>query len=139
MPKDESMGLESRTIPVIEEEAVLNKRTVETGRVRIIKSVETQDYLVSDSLRSEEVVVERVACGTEIDPANLPQVRQEGDVIIIPVIEEVLVVEKRLTLKEELHVQRVMHETQHTVPVTLNREKVTVERSHPGVPPSAKR
>lgn len=139
MPKDESMGLESQTIPVIEEEAVLNRRTVETGRVRIIKSVETQDYLVSDSLRSEEVVVERVACGTEIDPANLPQVRQEGDVIIIPVIEEVLVVEKRLTLKEELHVQRVTHETQHTVPVTLKREKVTVERSHPGVPPSAKR
>lgn len=139
MPKDESMGLESQTIPVIEEEAVLNRRTVETGRVRIIKSVETQDYLVSDSLRSEEVVVERVACGTEIDPANLPQVRQEGDVIIIPVIEEVLVVEKRLTLKEELHVQRVTHETQHTVPVTLKREKVTVERSHPGVPPSTKR
>lgn len=136
MPKNESTGLERETIRVIAEEAALHKQTVESGRVRITKSVETQDYVVSDSLRYEEAVVERIACGTEIDPANLPQVRQEGDVIVIPVIEEVLVVEKRLMLKEELHIQRVVREAQHSVPVTLNRDKVTVERIHTGVPPS---
>ncbi|MFD1693079.1 DUF2382 domain-containing protein [Azotobacter chroococcum] len=59
----------------------------------------------------------------------IPQVRQEGDVTVIPVLEEVLVVEKRLVLKEELRVRRVVHEEPHSVPVTLRREQVTVERT----------
>jgi hypothetical protein len=33
-----------------------------------------------------------------------PEVRVEGNVTIIPVLEEVLVVEKRLVLKEKLHI-----------------------------------
>ncbi|TWI57640.1 uncharacterized protein (TIGR02271 family) [Pseudomonas duriflava] len=131
MRKDELENLANETIPVMEEEAVLLKKKVESGRVRISKTVETQDYTVSDSLRYEEAVIERVKCGTTVDPEHLPQVRQENGITIIPVVEEVLVVEKRLVLKEELHVQRVVREAHHTVPVTLNREKVTVEHSQP--------
>jgi uncharacterized protein (TIGR02271 family) len=121
----------TETIPVVEEHAVLHKETVESGRVRINKTVESKDYTVSDTLRYEETVIERVKHDTPVDPANLPQVRQDGDITIIPVFEEVLVVEKRLMLKEELHVQRVTRESHRTVPVTLKRENVTVERSHP--------
>jgi uncharacterized protein (TIGR02271 family) len=120
-------------IPVLEEEAVLGKRVVETGRVRIDKTVESKDYTVTDDLRFEEAVIERVTHGTPVDPNNLPQVRHEGGMTIIPVFEEVLVVEKRLVLKEELHVQRVTHQTRHTVPVTLKREHVTVERNQSNV------
>lgn len=136
MPADEPGKLESTTIPVMAEEAVLHKRQVESGRLRISKSVETEDCLLEESLRRVEAQIERVPCGTEVDPAHPPQVRQEGDVTIIPVVEEVLVVEKRLVLKEELHVRRVTREESHSVPVTLKREKVTVERSPAGVPPS---
>jgi stress response protein YsnF len=35
-----------------------------------------------------------------------PEIRTESDVTILPVVEEVLVVEKRLVLKEELHIRR---------------------------------
>lgn len=137
MPADEPKRQESETIPVVAEEAVLHKRTVETGRLRISKSVETENCLLEESLRHEELQVERVPCRTEVDPAHPPQARQEGDVTVIPVLEEVLVVEKRLVLKEELHVRRVVHEEPHSVPVTLRREQVTVERN-PG-PPSETR
>ena len=99
--------------------------------------METENCLLEESLRHEELQVERVPCRTEVDPAHPPQVRQEGDVTVIPVLEEVLVVEKRLVLKEELHVRRVVHEEPHSVPVTLRREQVTVERN-PG-PPSETR
>ncbi|WP_349570557.1 YsnF/AvaK domain-containing protein [Azotobacter salinestris] len=129
MPADEPKSQESETIPVVAEEAVLHKRTVETGRLRISKSVATEDCLLEESLRHEELQVERVPCETEVDPAHPPQVRQEGDVTIIPVLEEVLVVEKRLVLKEELHIRRVVREEPHSVPVTLRREQVTVERN----------
>lgn len=139
MPTDEPGRLESKTIPVVAEEAVLHKRQVESGRLRISKSVETEDCLLEESLRREEVQVERVPCGAEVDPAHPPQVRQEGDVTVIPVVEEVLIVEKRLVLKEELHIRRVTHEETRSVPVALKREKVTVERSPAGVPPSATR
>ncbi|QQE89503.1 YsnF/AvaK domain-containing protein [Azotobacter chroococcum] len=139
MPADEPKRLESETIPVMVEEAVLHKRQVESGRVRITKSVETENCLLEESLLHDEVQVERVSCGTEVDPAHPPQVRQEGDVTVIPVLEEVLVVEKRLVLKEELRVRRVVHEEPHSVPVTLRREQVTVERTPAEVPPSQTR
>ncbi|WP_407363442.1 YsnF/AvaK domain-containing protein [Pseudomonas luteola] len=130
MNNDQSDRQATETIPIVEERAELHKETVESGRVQINKTVESKEYTVSDALRYEETVIERVKFDTPVDPAHLPQVRQDGDVTIIPVFEEVLVVEKRLMLKEELHVQRVTREAQRTVPVTLKRENVTVERSH---------
>ena len=52
----------------------------------------------------EDCDVERVPIKRMIDqPA---EVRQEGDTLIIPLMEEVLVVEKRLMLREELHIRR---------------------------------
>lgn len=49
-----------------------------------------------------------------------PEIRTEGDVTIVPVLEEVLVVEKRLVLKEELHIRRrVAAETVEITPFEL--------------------
>jgi stress response protein YsnF len=48
------------------------------------------------------------------------------------VIEEVLVVEKRLMLKEELHVRRVREETRDRQEIPLRREHVDVERFESG-------
>jgi len=58
-------------------------------------------------------------------------VRYEGDTIIIPVLEEVLVVEKRLMLKEEIHITQhheEFHQPQHVV---LRNEDIAVERLAP--------
>ncbi len=52
----------------------------------------------------EDCEVERVQVKRMLDqPA---EIRQEGDTLIIPLMEEVLVVEKRLMLREELHIKR---------------------------------
>ena len=79
------------------------------------------------------VEVERVPVDRIVDAA--PAVRQDGDVTIIPVMEEVLVVEKRLVLKEELHVRRRRTQESVEVPVTLRRERVEVERLPAGRDP----
>ncbi len=52
----------------------------------------------------EDCEVERVQVNRMLDqPAEM---RQDGDTLIIPLMEEVLVVEKRLMLREELHIKR---------------------------------
>jgi stress response protein YsnF len=55
-------------------------------------------------LFAEEADIRRVAVNRIV--SEVPQSRQEGEVTIVPVVEEVLVVEKRLLLKEEIHIAR---------------------------------
>lgn len=128
MPDNKPDGLQHQTIPVVSEEATVSKQTVETGRVHIEKSVEYEEVTASDVLRREEIVVEHVTHGSAVDPNDIPVVRHEDGVTIIPVLEEILVVEKRLVLKEELHIKRVIRKESAEIPVTLKRENVTVSR-----------
>ena len=91
----------------MEETARVGKREVKGGTVRVRTVVDTVEELARAELQGEKVEVTRVPVDREIDRA--PEIRTEDGVTIIPVVEEVLVVEKRLVLKEELHVRR-----QHT-------------------------
>jgi stress response protein YsnF len=63
-----------------------------------------------------------------------PAIRTEGDVTILPIVEEVLVVEKRLVLKEELHIRRRVGSEAIEVPVTLRKQRAIVERLAPDAP-----
>lgn len=112
-------------LPLVEEEVRIGKRLVSTGKVRIQTLVETVEERVRENLETEAVEVTRVPVDRVVTEA--PQVRIEGDVTIVPVLEEVLFVEKRLVLKEELHIRR--HVTTETVdvPVTLRRERASIE------------
>lgn len=113
-------------IPVVREELVVDKRTVEKGRVRVFKTVSEREEIIDEPLLHDEVEVERVAVN-QIIPEPMVT-RQEGDTMIIPVLEEVLVVEKRLLLKEEIHVRKVTRQARHAEHVTLREEQVEVER-----------
>ena len=119
-------GAETQTIRLVEEELHVGKREVERGRVRITKRVEHQEGTLDEPLLQERVEVERVPVGREID--GPVEVRREGDITIIPIYEEVLVVEKRLVLKEELHIRKERQEVHDPQHVTLRREYVDVER-----------
>ncbi len=117
----------TEVIPVLREELKVSKREVETGRVVVHKTVSERDENVEMLLRRTDVSVERVPVGRTVTEA--PASREEGDVLIIPVLEEVLVVEKRLVLKEELHIRKTTTErTAHEV-VRLRTETATIEPS----------
>lgn len=117
---------ERLVLPVAVEELEVQKRTVETGRVRVHKVVREREELVEEPLLQDVVDVERVVVNRVVDAA-MP-VRYEGDTMIIPVLEEVLVVEKRLILTEELRVTRRRIVNQQPQHVTLRSEEVYVER-----------
>lgn len=112
-----------------EEHLRVGKREVETGRVRVRRHVETHDETVEVALARERADVERVPVGAFVDEA--PPVRREGDVLVVPVVEEVLVVETRLRLVEEVRVSLVRSEEPHTETHALRRSRVEVDRLPP--------
>ena len=123
---------EEVVLPLIAEAARIDKRAVETGRVRVSTRTETIEQILRENLRSDHVGVARVALNrTLAEGEALPQVRTENGVTIIPVLEEILVVEKRLVLKEEVHVRQTTSGEDVEVPVTLRRQHAVVERIGP--------
>lgn len=122
---------------VVAEELHVAKQQITTGKVRVQTTTEVVEEIAQASLAHEIVEVSRVPVGRDIDRA--PEIRTEGDLTIVPVVEEVLVVEKRLVLKEELHVRRRVRTEAVAVPVQLRKQRATVERlSNEGESPTDK-
>lgn len=114
-------------IPIVAEQIEVGKRVVETGKVRLHKQVTTREELVDEPLLREEVEVTRVA-RNELVAGPVP-VRYEGDVMIVSVLKEVLVVEKQLMLTEELHISTRRTTVREPQTVTLREEQLVVERT----------
>ena len=119
-------------IPVLEERLEVGKRVVDTGGYRIVKRVEERDVVVDEALRLEGVDIERRPVGQLLVDGHVPTVRQEGATTIYPVLEEILVTQKRLLLKEELRITRTEGSRRDPQTVTLRSEEITIERLDDG-------
>jgi stress response protein YsnF len=116
----------------MEEALQVGKRRVETGRVRVSVATEIVEQLVRDVLRSDHVEIDRVLVDREIAPGTAaPAVRNEAGVLIVPVLDEVLVVEKRLVLREEIRLRIVTAAEPVEQTVALRRQRAEVERLAP--------
>jgi len=120
---------EVAAIPLVEERLSVAKREVESGRVRVHVTVEERQETVTEQLLRDDVEIERVPRNTRL--TEVPHVRLEGTTTVIPVVEEVVVVEKALMLVEEIHVRRRPGAETTAIPVTLRTERATVERDGP--------
>lgn len=123
-----STEVDSVSIPVVREELKLGTEVVETGKVRVRTVSEEHSEQITEPLLRTEVVVERTAFDREIDA--LPEIRQEGDSIIIPVVEERLV--KRLFLVEEVRLVRRASAEDVDQEIKLRSQHVVVEREESG-------
>ena len=112
-------------VPVREEVLVPTTRPIELGEVLIHKRVETVPYETLVDVTRDDVVVERIALNQPVDAVPAP--RQEGETLVIPVVEEVLVTEKRLMLREEIRVTRRQLTEQVPIRDTVRREVVEIE------------
>jgi len=127
-----SLSEAEAVIELVEETARIEKRVVETGRVRVSTRTETTEQILRETLHGDAVEVTRVPIDRVIaEGQTAPQIRNEGAVMIIPVLEEVLVVEKRLVLKEEVHIRHAASDENVEVPVTLRRQRAVIERVSP--------
>jgi|GEM_PF-484512 len=113
-------------VPLAVEQVRVDRRRVATGRVRVRKVVREEEAIVDEPLTRTRAEIEHKPVNTWVE--DLPPIRTENDTVIIPVVEEVLVVTRRLRLVEEIHVSR-RQETFHAPQrVTLRREEAVVER-----------
>lgn len=117
---------EEIVLPVIREEIEVRKEIYKTGTVRIRKTVHELEEIVSENLASETVQVERVPVDRIVD--SLPAVRLEGEVTVIPVVKEELIITKQLRVVEELRVTKRVSVSEYREPVTLRAEEVVIER-----------
>jgi uncharacterized protein (TIGR02271 family) len=116
-------------IPVRQEELSIGTETVDTGRgVRVEKMVREERRAIDEVLRREEVDVRRVAVDRIVGHAEAPQSRYEGNTLIVPVLEEVLVVEKKLRIKEEIHITKTTRDEHKSEVVSLKSEDISIER-----------
>ncbi len=114
------------TIPLVAEQVQVGKQTVTTGKVRIHRDVETFQETVGLALTRTGWEVERRPVGQLM--AEKPEVRQEGDVMIFPLVEERLVARREYFLIEEVQVRQVATTTERTATLDLKRDVLTVDR-----------
>ena len=115
-------------VPVFREDVQVDKRLVETGRgVRIHKTVAEHPCHIDERLLRDDVEVSHVPVDRIVPLDAAPATRYEGDTLVVPILEEVLVVERRVRIKEELRITRTRREEHHAETVMLKSEQVSVE------------
>ena len=121
----------ARTEPleVVEEEVRVDKAMSTTGRVQVQTLTDEVQEIVEQSLTRDDVQIDRVPINQEI--SSPPETRTENGVLIVPIVEEILVIEKRLMLKEELHIRRETVTENTEIPVTLRKQRAVVKRRSP--------
>lgn len=114
-----------------EEEVRLERHTVPAGEVVVHKEVVEEVVRQSVPVMHEDVEVERrpVPPGAGLEP------RTEGDVTYVPLVEEELVVTKRLVAREELVIRKRRITSEQVVEETVRHEEAHVERAGEVGPP----
>ena len=114
-------------IPIVEEKLLIEKKQVSDGSVEVRTHTDKVEEHIEITLVREQVDVNRVPFNVVVDVA--PEIRVDGDLTIIPVLEERLVVEKRLVLVEEIHIRKTASSETERVEAVLRKQRVTVKRT----------
>jgi stress response protein YsnF len=126
---DQERQPEDLRIPLHAEEVSVSRREIKMANVQIALVTGTREQLIDEELTHVRVEIERVRIGRTVEVA--PPIRHEEDITIIPVVEEVVVVERRLVLKEEIRVWRVSTKERHQETVVLRQQEAVVTRERP--------
>jgi len=113
-------------VPVLSEELHADAVPVVTGGVRVTKRVQMHQEILEQELRKSHAEVKRVKTNRVVDG---PQpVQRVGNTLVIPVVSEVLHIEKQWVVTEEIHITQIeqTETVQQTVPV--RREEAEIER-----------
>jgi stress response protein YsnF len=129
-PEDKKVNEKAEEkISVVHEHATIHKEVIETGKVHIRKRVTEEVVSVPLPIINETYRVEHVPVEKKILDTPPPPMRYEGDKMIIPVLREITVVQKKYEVIEELHIIRETVETPLVQEITLLKEHINVERT----------
>ena len=108
------------------EQAEVRRQTKLAGRVSVSTVTKTREELIDELLTHENVEIERISIRQLVD--EIPTIREEGDLIVIPLVEEVVIVERRVLLKEEIRIRRVKTTERYQETVTLREQDAVITR-----------
>ena len=114
-------------LPLYIEDVSVSRRRMATTVVRVATVTRLRNEIVDETLTHERVKIERVPIGRYVDA--MPTVREEGDLTVMPVVEEVIVTERKLLLREEVHIRRIRSAEQHVETVELREQEVVITRT----------
>lgn len=117
------------TVSIAQERLKVSKQKTERLAATIRFRTREEEVLVRETLRREQVDVERLPVDRIVDEP--PAMREEGDVTIIPIVEEVMV--RRFRIVEELHVRRRSEAVEVEETVTLRRQDVQIDTADSGI------
>jgi stress response protein YsnF len=126
---------ESVRIPLAAERVVVGTRVRRTGVVRVSTRVERRTTVVDPPLRRQRIEIRRRRVDRFVD--RPPEVRREGDTLIVPIVEEV--VTTRLKVVEEVAITLRRSVERRPQRVELRRETAIVERLASNERPSKNR
>jgi len=107
-----------------EEELHVGKTTESAGTVRFRKTVESEDGIAYVPRSVEDAEVEHVQVGAG-DSGEIETL--EDGALSIPILEEELVVTKRVVVRERIIVRKRVSTTEEPVRAELRRERLEVE------------
>lgn len=121
-----SSGPDGLTAVLEAEEISVSCKQLKGDTYRVRTLTRERERPVDEELRHERVEIRRVPINQPI--SAIPPVREEGDATIMSVVEEVVVIERRLILKEEIHIRRVAVTEHHHEIVTIREQEAVITR-----------
>ncbi len=116
---------ETLRVPVIEEELHVEKHAEQAGEVAVAKHVVQEQVNVPVQVTHEEVTINRVPVDRPVGASD--HIVDTGDVIRVPLTEEVVTVDKEARVVEEIEIRKHAVTEQETVSDTVRREVVDVD------------
>ena len=114
------------TIPIVKEYITVDKEVHET-KIEVSKRVSEETKTLNIPLVHEGYEVKHVTVNKIVDEP--PPVRNEGDTVIIPVVREVVIVQKKYEVVEEIHMIKQKTTIPHIQEITLLKEEVQIKRT----------
>ncbi|PSS47606.1 DUF2382 domain-containing protein [Leclercia sp. 29361] len=119
-------GKKRHTVTLAEERLELGTKKVVDRRVRITRATRVDEKNITAELTQENADIKRFAKNEVLEAQNIPQIRQEGDVTIIPIIEERVEIIKHYVLTEEIHIIKKRSTERHQEIITLRSQEIII-------------
>ncbi|ADO07958.1 MULTISPECIES: YsnF/AvaK domain-containing protein [Pantoea] len=115
-----------QVLSLAEETVEISKQRVIDGHVRVTRQVTEHQQQIALMLRQQTADIQRIPKSERL--TEMPAIREENGVLIIPIVEEEVEIVRHLVLKEEWHIRKVVSEVETEQIVSLRRQQAHLTR-----------
>lgn len=115
-----------QVLSLAEETVEISKQRVIDGHVRVTRQVTEHQQQIALMLRQQTADIQRISKSERL--TEMPAIREENGVLIIPIVEEEVEIVRHLVLKEEWHIRTVVSEVETEQIVSLRRQQAHLTR-----------